>query len=317
MFEIATQFNAIFRAQTNAQEISVSLLSMWTSRRVKSFLTMLQGEFRQMEDSASLRDALDACVFFAASMGRLGADFTAQLPPLFDDKMHSLVVHFWTEGASQLEETLRICREAGVAAPLSSSSAVTPPTPTDACGDSDEGPMPPPRQLMSLPPMGRLVNAVLAGLNELRRCLLPGIFAKLRVSMDELVKEVETILQQNERAVMTPGMRGDAAELRAKAKEMRQVMSDIVVPYLRGALELSLGNEAGSKEYLDPLVELLRPPPPTVEEEEEAVDDEAPAAADEPTEDDMAPEPETEQAEEEGGWNEGLEGFDEEQENDS
>ena len=65
MFEIATQFNAIFRAQTNAQKISLSLLSMWISRRVNSFLSLLQSRLNDMEDSATLRDALDSCVFFS------------------------------------------------------------------------------------------------------------------------------------------------------------------------------------------------------------------------------------------------------------
>ena len=142
MFEIATQFNAIFRAQTNAQRVSVSLLSMWTSRRVHSFLSILGVQLNRMEDSASLRDALDACVFFSASMGRLGADFTAQLPPLFENKMHALILHFWTDGVSQLAETLKICRDAGVASPLSSSTIAGPADTT--IGESDGGPIPPP-----------------------------------------------------------------------------------------------------------------------------------------------------------------------------
>jgi len=272
MFEIATQFNAIFRAQTNAETISVSLLSMWVSRRVNFFLTMVKGELRPMEDSASLRDALDACVFFSASMGRLGADFTPQLPPLFEDKMHSIVLHFWREGVGQLSETLKICREAGVATPLSSSSVVTDTAGatggSEPTGYSDGSPMAPPRQLMALPPLGRMVNAFLAGLNELRRCLLPGIFSRLRTSMEEVLAEVDEVLQSNERAVMTPGLRGDAVQLRAKAKEMRQVMTDIVTPYVRGALELSLGNDAVGKELHEKLAEILTPP--IVEEEKEA-----------------------------------------------
>ena len=277
MFEIATQYNAIFRAQTNAKQMSVSLLSMWTSRRVHSFLSMLGIQLNRMEDSASLRDALDACVFFSASMGRLGADFTAQLPPLFESKMHALVVHFWREGASQLAEALKICREAGVASPLSSST-VAAPTPSDAAtGDLDEGPLPPPRQLMALPPLGRLVNAFLTGLNELRRCLLPGILSRLRESLDEVLTEVENILQANERAVMTPGLRGDAKQLRAIAKEMREVMSEVVVPYVRGAVETSLGNEVAAKEFFDQLAANLEDEEEMEKEEYEKDDTETEA----------------------------------------
>ena len=216
-----------------------------------------------MEGSAALRDALDACVFFAVSMGRLGADFCGQLPPLFEEKMHEIVVQSWKEGINQLSETLKICREAGVASPLHSST-ITGSGPSDNANDGADGPLPPPRQLMALPPLGRLVNAYLTGLNELRRCLLPGIFTKLRESLKESLDEVSAILQANERAVMTPGLRGDAVRLREVAKEMSQVMRDVVHPYIMGALELSLGNAESAKLYHDKLVV------PTEEDDHEA-----------------------------------------------
>ena len=272
MFEIATQFNAIFRAQTNAQKISLSLLSMWISRRVNSFLSLLQSRLNDMEDSATLRDALDSCVFFSASMGRLGADFTSQLPPLFEKKMLSLVVNSWKEGVAQLEDTLKICREAGVASPLSSST-LSNPSPSDTVNDTSGGsPMPPPRQLMALPPLGRLVNAILNGLNELRRCLLPGIFSKLRESLDQVIQKVGTILQTNERAVMTPGLRGDAKELRRIAAEMKTVMETIVTPYLNGALESSLGNDEKAKEYNEKVLAQTQPAENVVQEIQEEED---------------------------------------------
>lgn len=272
MFEIATQFNAIFRAQTNAQKISLSLLSMWISRRVNSFLSLLQSRLNDMEDSATLRDALDSCVFFSASMGRLGADFTSQLPPLFEKKMLNLVVNSWKEGVAQLEDTLKICREAGVASPLSSST-LSNPSPSDTVNDTSGGsPMPPPRQLMALPPLGRLVNAVLNGLNELRRCLLPGIFSKLRESLDKVIQKVGTILQTNERAVMTPGLRGDAKELRRIAAEMKTVMETIVTPYLNGALESSLGNDEKAKEYNEIVLAQTQPAENVVQEIQEEED---------------------------------------------
>jgi hypothetical protein len=244
---------------------------MWTSRKVHSFLSMLAVQLNRMEDSASLRDAWDACVFFAASMGRLGADFTAQLPPLFENKMHALVEQCWKEGVNQLAETLKICREAGVASPLTSTSHTVPEerSPmTTTLGTTDGGPLPPPRQLMGLPPLARLVNAFVAGLNELRRCLLPGIFSRLRASMDEILKQVTGILQTNERAVMTPGLRGDAAQLRQIAAEMKQALADIVDPYVRGALEYALGNEETGAEFHKKLIEKEK------EQEKEAIAEE-------------------------------------------
>jgi len=286
MFEIATQFNAIFRAQRSATstnggssgsnpndngQISISLLSMWTTRRIRSFLKLLSKQLQLMDDSGSLRDALDACIFFTGSMGRLGADFTSQLPPLFEQKMMAIVLNNWKEGTSQLAETLKICRDAGVASPLVSSTVVASGAGTsaaDAEGDDDNDSsssvmMPPPRKLMELPPLGRLVNACLTGLNELRRCLLPGIIPQLREAVEkEFLLETKNILHAHERAVMTPGLRGEATKLRENAKEMKMVTRTIVFPYVRGALELSLGNESGAKKHFDKLRRVLKPPAP-------------------------------------------------------
>lgn len=115
------------------------------------------------------------------------------------------------------------------------------------------GPMAPPRLLMSLPPVARFVNSILSGMNDLRRCLLPGIFNKLRKSLDELLVDTKAILQINDRAVNSPGFRGEAAELRNVSREMIKIFSDVVDPYLRGSLELALGNDEGAKMFHDRL----------------------------------------------------------------
>ena len=299
MFEIATQFNAIFRApqishtvngtasengvgssgsrnNIRKNEVAVPLLSMWTSRRIQNFLKILSSHLQLMEDSGSLRDALDACVFFTGSMGRLGADFTAQLPVLFEQKLLALVLHIWKDGTNQLAETLKICRDAGVANPLVSSTAVTPSSLTtdnnnnndsngedyDSCSSTKI--MAPPRQLMALPPLGRLVNACLMGLNELRRCLMPGIFSQLRVAIeDDFLLETKNILHAHERAVLSPGLRGDAKKLRAIAKRMKNTTKSIIFPYIRGAVELSIGNDMGAKKHFEKLNDFLHPPPPS------------------------------------------------------
>jgi hypothetical protein len=289
VFEVSTQFNAIFRAQINQSKASASLLSMWTSRRVNSFLNLLTIQLGSMEDPASLRDALEASVFFASSMGRLGADFTAQLPALFEPKMRDLVVAFWKEGAQQLAETLKACREAGVAAPLASHSA---PSEANVGGSSltplDE-PQPPPRQLMALPPLARFVNAVLTGLNELRRCLMPGIFSALRTSIEEVITSIQSDLVANERAVLVPGLRGEANDLRELATRFKAVFADIVEPYVRGSLEAALGNRVGAEHFhkilrqdeLEPEEEQDEPEPAEeqdeAEQENEEQDEPAPA----------------------------------------
>jgi conserved oligomeric Golgi complex subunit 8 len=206
-----------------------------------------------MEDAGALRDALEASVFFSTSMGRLGADFTAQLPPLFETRMQALVEQAWREGPQQLEETLKVCRDAGVASPLVSHN-VPPETSASISTTATtlEGqPMAPPRSLMALPPLARVVNAILTGLNDLRRCLLPGIFSPLRASMEENIKQVRAIISANEKAVNAATLRGEKRELREAASKMRTTFKDFVEPYLRGSLEMALGNfEAAEEHYV-------------------------------------------------------------------
>jgi hypothetical protein len=272
VFEVATQFNAIFRTNANAPQSTASLLSMWTARRVNSFLMLLTVHLSGTEDSAALRDALEASVFFASSMGRLGADFTPQLAPMFESRLHAIVVKLWKEGAQSLYETLKICADAGVSSPLVSHSVPEGSTEGEGNIPLDE-PQSPPRLLMMLPPLARFVNAILTGLNELRRCLLPGIFLKLRASLDEIILEVQKELALNERLVMTPGFKGDASELREAARRFKSVFADVVEPYLRGSLEAALGNKNGAHRFHMVLQENTKEPEtePVPESEPEPV----------------------------------------------
>jgi hypothetical protein len=269
VFEVATQYNAIFRAQTQSSSDSVPLLSMWMARRVRSFMDLLRIELSRMEDSASLRDALEASVFFANSMGRLGADFTARLPEVFEPKMLSLVDSIWTQGFEQLRETLRICRDAGVASPLVSQSLDA--MEADPALDfAPGGPLVPPRALLAFPPLARLVNAILTGLNELRRCLLPGIFSQLRSTLESLLAEIKRELMDNERAVLKPGFRGEAAQLRETAAKFKSIYSQTIDPYLRGSLEAALGNNEGARHFYEIYLDSIRvsdPMQPSMENE--------------------------------------------------
>lgn len=193
-------------------------------------------------------------------MGRLGGDFTSMLSELFEPKMASLVMIHWKEGVSTLQETLKVCRDAGVASPLTSSNA----TSGVATPSLDQ----PPRQLLTIPPLARLVNMYLTGLNELRRCLLPGIFGTLRKELNRSLSNVKALLETNQRAVNAPGLRGEATQLRELATTMLNMFDKVVEPYVRGALEVALGDYAAAREYLK-----VEPEEEHKEEKEEGVED--------------------------------------------
>jgi len=264
-FEIATQFLAIFHTSSSStpalgngnNTTSLSLLSLWTTRRIQMFLKSLTNHLSRINDCAILRDALDATVFFSTSMGRIGADFQALLPPIFEPQLlHIVTINNWEDnGIVTLEKTLNICRDAGVASPLYTTNSNVNKDEDDGNIQSKDSTPLPPRILLSYPPLARLVNAYLTGLNELRRCLLPGIFQPLQeVKLPSFISKVKKILQVHERAVLTPGLKGEATKLRQIANDMRNVFDEVVQPYLEMSLLVALGL------YVEP------PPPPVVEE---------------------------------------------------
>lgn len=290
VFEIATQFNAIFRADSSISTCTMNdatgsvdssataFLSMWITRRIHTFCnTLLASELASTDDAAALRDILDSSVFFATSMGRIGADFTAILARMFETRMHSIIVmQYWKPGTDSLKEILKVCRDAGVAHPLASSQTAT----MENDEDKDkttldmkqlDAPQPPPRKLLAFPPLARFVNAILAGLNELRRCLLPGIFTRLRQSLDQCIVDIVAELNVNERAVMKPGIigSGEFSALRKIATELKSKFKDIVDPYVRGSLEAALGNGPQAEHYHQILYDNIRDPDLAVLTEEE------------------------------------------------
>ena len=62
---------------------------------------------------------------------------------------------------------------------------------------------------------------------------------------------------------LSPGLRGDAKKLRAIAKRMKNTTKSIIFPYIRGAVELSIGNDMGAKKHFEKLNDFLQPPPPS------------------------------------------------------
>ena len=66
---------------------------MWTARPIQTFLTTLSSNMvTHVNDTATLRDALDVASFFASSMGRVGADFQPMLAPIFEPRLTEMVV---------------------------------------------------------------------------------------------------------------------------------------------------------------------------------------------------------------------------------
>ena len=259
-FEIVTQFLAIFRgsfiatstalSSSDVHDHSVSLLTMWTLRRILSFLVTLSSDMlMHVKDTATLRDALDAVSFFASSMGRIGSDFQPLLVFIFEPRLIEMVTRHWNDGLNSMIETLKTCRDVGIAGPLFGAETST--NSGDNQGDYSDRDVEiiqsfrtpaPPRKLLVMPALARFLNSYLCGLNELRRCLLPGTFPAIRLAQSKLIINAKMALQANERSVLTPGIRGEALRLREIASKMKFEFDGCLEPYMAGCLEVAFGS---------------------------------------------------------------------------
>jgi hypothetical protein len=94
---------------------------------------------------------------------------------------------------------------------------------------------------------------------------------------------VKALLETNQRAVNTPGLRGEASQLRELATSMLHMFDKVVEPYLFGALEVALGDYAVAKEHLkkeeEVVEEIVEEEVVEEEEEEKETTEESNAAA--------------------------------------
>ena len=326
VFEIATQFHAIFRVNSSAGSNNTSsttdLLALWTARRIQAFLAILQTglqtaaahaealatttnantssssthlvsqssttsqqqQQQQQYGAATLRDLLEATLFFSSSMGRLGADFTSyQIPQMFEDALCQWIAHsVWTQqGVKPFQQVLQLCCiETQIAAPLVSTTlrhvnnnkhqskssspyvicwtqesseqiqqALSDFHLSDTTTNVLEQPPGPLRIWMQVPPLGRLVNAILSGLNELRRCLLPSVVPRLEHALEEdVLQVVSRELKQIERQLITtPKVPTALREL--ISKEYVPLWNQLAVPFVRASFWTAIGREAKAMEY--------------------------------------------------------------------
>jgi len=232
----------------SSSEQGLLLLSSWITRRIQTFLShTLEPYMMSMMDPSSLRDILDSVLFFAISMKRVGADFTSLLPSIFQSHLVRIITHYWREGLHQLEETLKVCRDAGKASPLQDLSIISSVV-VEEEEDTTKTPlsMDPPKKILSYPPLARLINVYLSSLNDLRRFLLMGCILPLRTYLHtEYLIQIDQVLQENERFVMTPGFlqgKGDGAKnLRSCASGMKDLFHTCMHGYMIDALEISFG----------------------------------------------------------------------------
>ncbi|CAM9347987.1 unnamed protein product, partial [Phaeothamnion confervicola] len=190
-----------------------AVLAAWLVRRTDVFLALLRSLLPLIDSGASLQNLLDQCMFFGASMGRLGFDFRGLLSPVFEEVVWDAVAPQWRAASAAFVAGLEELRHsmltsaAAAAAPLYVHSTVMAAdrglaAGGDGLGDGRIGVGPPPASLMAFPLLARLVNALLQSLNQLRECAPLALELRLRAALCACFQDGFVALAAYRRAVL-------------------------------------------------------------------------------------------------------------------
>lgn len=194
MFEIITQYRAVFNDDFDGSfeeneydstarversySHSSAILSDWTSASVTEYLNKLSNGIKDIKDGAALNTILQQAMYCGQSLGRVGADFRAALPPIFEGTVVKIYCSHLNAALRQFEMMIEDNRWAPVG-----SSALRKERGQSGAGQQKRGEdgtrqsgdvltnqFDPPLAILDSPPLAVFLNGILAALNDLRLC---------------------------------------------------------------------------------------------------------------------------------------------------
>lgn len=218
VFEIITQYRAVF-SDEDEEDMDLSGLSQpdsiksssisnvsrstftihssailfdWTASCVADYLKRLGEGVDQLSDATALNTVLQQAMFCGQSLGRVGADFRASLPPMFERAVMRIFNSHLHAALRQFEMMIDDNRWAPVGSSAlrnSTSSSTTNPSSTtapksttdDTTQSLSDNPTAnssstiansydPPHGVLDSPPLAVFLNGILVALNDLRLC---------------------------------------------------------------------------------------------------------------------------------------------------
>eukprot|EP00240_Pyramimonas_obovata_P000768 CAMPEP_0118930398 /NCGR_PEP_ID=MMETSP1169-20130426/7097_1 /TAXON_ID=36882 /ORGANISM="Pyramimonas obovata, Strain CCMP722" /LENGTH=550 /DNA_ID=CAMNT_0006872749 /DNA_START=127 /DNA_END=1779 /DNA_ORIENTATION=+ len=219
LFDVVMQYRAIFSDDTSQSEDSThdgGLLYSWGMHRVCAYLREVELALPAIAEGSALASVLDHCMYCGLSLGRVGLDFRALLPDLFQSSVCALVTKQLDRTVDVLEQSMEQHR--WVALPAVSSENML-------YGGAEEG-AGPPYSLMEHPPVAVFTNGVLAALNELRHCAPVATRSHLAAALHECLRQGASTLS---RYHATHTLRDSDATL---FHALVRAYSEVAAPYL-------------------------------------------------------------------------------------
>ena len=228
-FDIITQYRAIFVNSNN----DLTILSRWVQNMTRDFLKRLLAHLEDVSEGSVrvfssltfitsltniirtpqvLSNAMETCMYFGRSLGRVGADFSAlvrehhlhnsiterlsnipnQIPHVFQMRMYDMVKSHLERGLETFEKNLRsdIFKQQDTS---SLSSDITAPNLQDIATST------PPSTLLVFPFVAALTNTFLSAFNELRHCAVLKLQDQLLdVLRETLIRMVQVLIEFKE-----------------------------------------------------------------------------------------------------------------------
>lgn len=231
LFDIVMQFRAIFSddaaapsagaggllgaasASGGAGEPDGGILYSWAHHRICLYVDTIRQHLPRIPEGGNLMSVLEHCMYCGMSLGRMGLDFRALLPPMFEAAVmaifrkavassvgnfaKSLDLHKWVAlPSATAARDRRAAAAAAAAASGDSGSSLASRRGSGLLGTGmGEGEdAAPPQGLMDCPPLAVFTNGLLAAFNELRHCAPLSVKGQVAALLQDALEQVTSKL---------------------------------------------------------------------------------------------------------------------------
>lgn len=253
--DVVSQYTTIFLERAPSEDVAGELqylLSTFAYHMLRTLLPTLAANLSKVDDATSLTSLLTQLTHCSTSFARLGLDFRATLPPLFEEAVLNRFNHSVKEATDKflltISDTQKYSRQPSAA--LCTPAAVSSPPEDTSLSDSVRMP---PHVLSSYPPLAIYTNAILSALNNLRLLAPASLLSPIISTLDEqLGRASSTFLLYCQVTIDNPAILRrsynsdeEAPDQTRIIKAAAKVFAKVLIPYARKALIEGVFGETG------------------------------------------------------------------------
>ncbi|KAN0025398.1 hypothetical protein ACTFIU_003659 [Dictyostelium citrinum] len=186
IFDIVTQYNAIFSNESNDEEqLDDLILYNWIQQKIKVYINIVDSTLNHIKSGSSISYVLENSMYFSMSISRVGIDFRNLLEPIFEKHILNNFLSQITTANHHFLETLKTYKFPLQKSTTTSSSSTTTTTTTTTSPSSQY--ISPPLSILQHQPLSVLVNLILKSFNELKDCFPISLRSIVILKLKELI----------------------------------------------------------------------------------------------------------------------------------